>query len=73
MASVLGLYVSDQVDDRVGVTHLIVVPGGRRRVKEIAIWLLEVLPGHKLDKSFGELDSGLGVKDGRPLVSDEVS
>ena len=46
-----GLHVGDQVDNAVAVSHLIVVPGGRRRVKEIAIWLLEVLPGHKLDKS----------------------
>ena len=46
-----GLHVGDQVDHAVAVSHLIVVPGGRRRVKEIAIWLLVVLPGHKLDKS----------------------
>ena len=33
-----GLHVGDEVDHAVAVSHLIVVPGGRRRVKEIAIW-----------------------------------
>ena len=45
-----------------------------KRQKEVVqlvyIW---VLPGHKLDKGLRELNSGLCVKDGGPLVSDEVS
>jgi len=50
----LGLHVLDEINDPVGVSVFVVVPGD------------------ELDKVLVQLDSGLGVEDGGPLVGDEV-
>ena len=51
---VLGVHVVDEVDDPVGISVLVVVPGD------------------ELDEGGRQLDAGLGVEDGRPVVGQEV-
>ena len=48
------MHVVDEVDDPVGISVLVVVPGD------------------ELDECGRQLDAGLGVEDGRPVVGQEV-
>ena len=65
MASVLGLHESDQVDDPVGVTHLVVIPASQNKLRKFDNFQpTQYSPRDQLDESFGELDASLGVKNG---------